>query len=85
MMCGCGHDSYYTTPGTSKEPGVLPRTLDVIFNSIKHCHFLGHTVKPKFFAEATHLTDSEQEEDKAIKTALLNKVCVLYTWVWMLI
>ena len=58
--------------GTSGEPGVLPRTLDVIFNSIKGHHFESLYIKPKFHSEATYLNDTEQENELAIKETLLK-------------
>lgn len=62
--------------GTGKQPGILPRALDVVFNSIKNNQFDSHCIKPKFYAEATYLIENEEEADKALKRSLLNQVCM---------
>ena len=65
---------YIFTLGTSTDPGLLPRTLDVIFNSVGQNQFEDFQIKPKFHSEAEYLKDTEQEREKEIKQDLLKQV-----------
>ena len=65
---------YIFTIGTSTDPGLLPRTLDVIFNSVGQNQFEDFQIKPKFHSEAEYLKDIEQEREKEIKQDLLKQV-----------
>lgn len=70
----------YTVTGKSSEPGVLPRTLDVIFNSIGEHQFTSWDVKPKHYANAHYLTEAEKATEREIKEGLLNKVYTVYLY-----
>ena len=59
--------------GTSLEPGILPRTLDVIFNSING-NFADVQIKPKGYSEISYQNDIEQEHDLLMKENLLKQV-----------
>ena len=39
----------YTIQGTPEDGGLLPRSLDVIFNSIEGCQCTGVRLQPKYF------------------------------------
>ena len=68
----------YTVTGTPAEPGVLPRSLDVIFNSIHPQQLSPVLLRPKHFSEATYLTPEEAERECSRKEGLLHKVCVCW-------
>ena len=60
--------------GTSTEPGILPRSLDVIFNSIDQKQFSSITIKPKHFSSVEYLDSQEQERQEALKEEIIGKV-----------
>jgi len=60
--------------GTPTEPGILPRSLDVIFNSIDQKQFSRITIKPKHFSSVEYLNSREQEKEEALKEEILRKV-----------
>ena len=64
--------------GTSEEPGILPRTLDVVFNTIKGKQFDGTVIKPKHYQEAVYLTEEQQEEEESTKRILVAKVIIVH-------
>ena len=61
-------------PGKPRDAGILPRTLDVVFNSIdsQQCRAINH--KPKRFMDVYKLSATEVEDEKAIKEKVL-KMC----------
>ena len=60
--------------GTSTEPGILPRSLDVIFNSIDQKQFSSIAIKPKHFSSVEYLDSREQEREEALKEEIMGKV-----------
>ena len=70
----------YTIQGTPKDGGVLPRALDVLFNSIEGKHYPRMNLKPRFCTDVTRLTDDEEHRENNYKTTLLSsldkEVCV---------
>ena len=62
--------------GTGTDPGVLPRALDVIFNSIEKAKMSGVPLKPKHFSEVRILSASDQVKEKEAKEKLLELVSV---------
>ncbi|XP_041377463.1 kinesin-like protein KIF20B isoform X5 [Gigantopelta aegis] len=64
----------YTIQGKPRDAGVLPRTLDVLFNSIdnKQCSVINH--KPMMFMDVSKLTASQVQDEKKIKEQVL-KMC----------
>ena len=66
----------YTITGKSAEPGILPRALDVIFNSIGEHQVTSWEVKPQHYASARYLTDQEKTSEMRIRKTLLEKVCM---------
>lgn len=61
--------------GTATEPGILPRSLDVIFNTIQDRQLSCVGFKPKHFSGLAYLTKREQEREQKEKEAILNGVC----------
>ena len=64
----------YTVTGTAEEPGLLPRSLDVIFNTIDEQQLSSVAIKPKNFSEVTYPSQQEQEAEQQRKEAMLAKV-----------
>lgn len=75
MLCS---GKTYTVTGTPSDPGILPRSLDVIFNSIDHHQLSTVSVKPKHFSEVAYLSKDEAAEMAAHKENTLNMVNFLY-------
>ncbi|NXP11028.1 KI20A protein, partial [Thinocorus orbignyianus] len=70
----------FTIQGTSKDFGILPRSLDVIFNRIKGRHYLKMNFKPYLSNDVKKLEDAQVKQEAATKTAILAslKEKVLY-------
>lgn len=64
----------YTIQGTLKDGGVLPRALDVLFNSIKGKHYDRMNLKPRFCTDVTRLTDEEEHRENNYKATLLSSL-----------
>ncbi|CAD5123711.1 DgyrCDS12031 [Dimorphilus gyrociliatus] len=62
----------YTMQGEPKNPGVMPRSLDVIFNSIGTRQWLATTVKPFGFCSLVDLSKSEIEQEQKLKEDILK-------------
>ncbi|NXS56619.1 KI20A protein, partial [Brachypteracias leptosomus] len=61
----------FTIQGTSKDFGILPRSLDVIFNHIRGRQYLKMNFKPYLSNEVKKLEDAQVKQEEAIKTAIL--------------
>ncbi|NXC41595.1 KI20A protein, partial [Penelope pileata] len=61
----------YTIQGTSKDFGILPRSLDMIFNHIRGRQYLKMNFKPYLSSDVKQLEDAQVKQEEAIKTALL--------------
>ncbi|NXM49005.1 KI20A protein, partial [Gymnorhina tibicen] len=61
----------FTIQGTSKDLGILPRSLDVIFNHIRGRHYLKMNFKPYLSNDVKKLEDEQVKQEEALKTALL--------------
>ncbi|KAM9302565.1 kinesin-like protein KIF20A [Morus bassanus] len=61
----------FTIQGTSKDFGILPRSLDVIFNHIRGRHYLKMNFKPYLSNDVRKLEDAQVKQEEAIKTAIL--------------
>ncbi|XP_017686431.1 PREDICTED: kinesin-like protein KIF20A isoform X2 [Lepidothrix coronata] len=61
----------FTIQGTSKDLGILPRSLDVIFNHIKERHYLKMNFKPYLSNDVKKLEDAQVKQEEALKTAIL--------------
>ena len=65
----------YTMQGTNANPGLIPRTLDVIFNAIKdnmETKKLIYRYKPDRFNEICALSESELNQEMTYKETLLR-------------
>ena len=58
--------------GTETNPGIVPRSLDVIFNSVKKQLSCDASIKPRYYCDATHLSVSELIEEMKIKQAVMK-------------
>ncbi|XP_009330344.1 PREDICTED: kinesin-like protein KIF20A [Pygoscelis adeliae] len=61
----------FTIQGTSKDFGILPRSLDVIFHHIRGRHYLKMNFKPYLSNDVKKLEDAQVKQEEAIKTAIL--------------
>ncbi|NWX58331.1 KI20A protein, partial [Promerops cafer] len=61
----------FTIQGTSKDLGILPRSLDVIFNHIRGRHYLKMNFKPYLSNDIKKLEDEQVKQEEALKTAIL--------------
>eukprot|EP00794_Sanderia_malayensis_P000460 gene460-1102_t len=62
----------YTIQGSPKNGGVLPRTLDVLFNSIRDKQYNTMNIKPKMYQDVTKLSKDQQKYEEAVKNAIMN-------------
>ena len=62
--------------GTPSEPGILPRSLDLIFGSVSPHQMSSLELRPKNFSEAVYLSEEESARELAVREGILNKVCV---------
>ena len=67
----------YTVTGTATEPGILPRSLDLIFNSVSPHQLSSLQLRPRYFSEAVYLTEEETEKEQAKKDEILSRVRTL--------
>ncbi|NXO03270.1 KI20A protein, partial [Rhinopomastus cyanomelas] len=61
----------FTIQGTSKDFGILPRSLDMIFNHIRGRQYLKMNFKPYLSNDVKKLEDAQVKQEEAIKTAIL--------------
>lgn len=64
----------HTILGTVTDPGILPRCLGVIFNTVGDKLYQGQLLKPKNYSELRFLSKEEQKLDKEFKESLMKKV-----------
>ncbi|KAL9869472.1 kinesin-like protein KIF20A isoform 2-T2 [Geothlypis trichas] len=60
----------FTIQGTPKDLGILPRSLDVIFNHIRGRHYLKMNFKPYLSNDVKKLEDEQVKQEEALKTAI---------------
>ncbi|XP_047673502.1 kinesin-like protein KIF20A isoform X2 [Tachysurus fulvidraco] len=63
----------FTFLGPESDGGIVPRSLNVIFNSIVGRVYTQNNIKPQRCVEFTRLTKDQQEEDTKIKKNLLRR------------
>ncbi|KAJ7398351.1 Kinesin-like protein KIF20A [Pitangus sulphuratus] len=68
----------FTIQGTSKDLGILPRSLDVIFNHIRERHYLKMNFKPYLSNDVKKLEDAQVKQEEALKTAILASLKEIY-------
>ncbi|NXW55238.1 KI20A protein, partial [Eurystomus gularis] len=61
----------FTIQGTSKDFGILPRSLDMIFNHVRGRQYLKMNFKPYLSNEVKKLEDVQVKQEEAIKTTIL--------------
>jgi hypothetical protein len=69
--------------GTEANPGLVPRALDVVFNSVKHRLCRDASVKPRFYCDATQLSARELIEEMKIKHAVMKAAAEEVSIVWV--
>lgn len=62
----------YTIQGTPKDGGILPRALDVVFNSISKKLYTRPNLKPKHHQDVVSLTQEEEEAEELLRRAVFN-------------
>lgn len=60
--------------GPEADPGLLPRSLDVIFSSIAERGFPGVSIKPQRCREFVKLSVEQQTEEALFKRTLLRQL-----------
>ncbi|KAM7385210.1 hypothetical protein PAMP_001304 [Pampus punctatissimus] len=64
----------FTFLGPDADAGILPRSLDIIFNSIDERIFTGISIKPHRCQEYTRLSREQQAEEAAFKRNLFRQL-----------
>lgn len=59
--------------GPESDGGILPRSLNVIFNSIVGRVYTQNNIKPHRCVDFTRLTKDQQEEEAKMKKTLLRR------------
>jgi len=62
----------FTIQGNPKNGGILPRTLDVLFNSIKGKQYEHIDLKPIMYQDVTKLSKEKQKYEEMLKKAVTN-------------
>ena len=72
---------FFNFSGKAHDAGILPRSLDVLFNSISGKQIYDPSMKPEMFSDVVKLSADEVLEEKKIKKQTLklgvNEVCHL--------
>ena len=63
------------SPGNPRDAGVLPRGLDVLFNSISGKQWPGMDLKPGMFNDVVKLSPEDEEKERKIKERTLKLNC----------
>jgi len=64
----------YTIQGIPRDGGILPRSLDVLFNSIEGKHYTKMNLKPRFCTDVVRLSDEEEHKESNYRNALLSSL-----------
>lgn len=62
----------YTIQGKYSEPGLIPQTLNIIFNNIQGKQIKYPLLKPKYFNDVVFLTEKQQRQEEIAKKELLG-------------
>ena len=72
----------YTIQGSSTDGGILPRALDVIFNSIGNQQWDSMIFRPEMFCSVSKLTSEEMAKEEKIKERVMkmatDEVCLQF-------
>ncbi|XP_015355596.1 kinesin-like protein KIF20B isoform X1 [Marmota marmota marmota] len=64
----------YTFQGTEENVGFLPRTLNILFDSLQERLYTKMNIKPHRSREYLRLSPDQEKEEAAIKSALLRQI-----------
>ncbi|XP_029691304.1 kinesin-like protein KIF20B isoform X2 [Takifugu rubripes] len=64
----------FTFLGPDTDPGILPRSLDIIFSSVGERGFIGMSIKPHCSQEFIRLTAEQQSEEALFKRNLFRQL-----------
>lgn len=64
----------FVTLGPDTDPGILPRSLDVIFNCVGERGYAGMSIKPHRSQEFIRLTVEQQTEEALFKRNLFRQL-----------
>ncbi|XP_067133998.1 kinesin-like protein KIF20B [Centruroides vittatus] len=64
----------YTIQGEPSQPGLIPRTLSIIFNNIQGYQMKSPLFKPNYSNDITCLSDKQQKEELLAKKSLLGVI-----------
>ncbi|CAH1784367.1 unnamed protein product [Owenia fusiformis] len=62
----------YTIQGNPKDAGILPRTLDVLFNSIQGRQWGGMSLKPRMFSDIVKLSTRQEAAEQKVKDSVMK-------------
>ncbi|XP_076451814.1 uncharacterized protein LOC143287590 [Babylonia areolata] len=62
----------YTIQGNARDAGILPRGLDVLFNSISGKQWPGMDLKPNMFCDVVKLSPDDEEKERKMKERTLK-------------
>ncbi|XP_029447165.1 kinesin-like protein KIF20A isoform X2 [Rhinatrema bivittatum] len=62
----------YTIQGSPKDAGILPRSLDIIFNHINRRHYLKMNMKPYLSNDIMRMDFGQVKHEEAMKATLLS-------------
>ncbi|KAB7501669.1 Kinesin-like protein KIF20A [Armadillidium nasatum] len=62
----------YTIQGTNSNPGLLPRTLDTLFNIIGEQQYMKNDLKPQHFCGVVRLNQKDIAKEEELKEQLLK-------------
>lgn len=66
---------YLFKKGNPKDAGILPRALDVLFNSINNRQWNGMDLKPKLFMDVSRLSAEQEAEERKAKEKIMKLSC----------
>ena len=58
--------------GDARDSGILPRSLEVVFNSISGSEYTGINLKPDSFCDIVRLNVDQEQAERRIKQAVLS-------------
>ncbi|XP_014668542.1 PREDICTED: kinesin-like protein KIF20B isoform X2 [Priapulus caudatus] len=62
----------YTIQGNQSDEGILPRSLDVIFNSVVDKQYESMNLKPRCFQDVVRLSEEQEASEAAFKRGILR-------------
>ncbi|KAK8735948.1 hypothetical protein OTU49_005134 [Cherax quadricarinatus] len=62
----------YTVQGTPTNQGILPRTLDVVFNTIGEHHYQKNDLKPQYFCSVIRLDEKDIQKEEERKERIFK-------------